>query len=66
MSEQGVYVDLESLTKLQYKARGFSFLPRQPVHSVLTGRYASRVAGARRKPPAAAPDLRDRTTYCHR
>lgn len=45
VSEQGVYVDLESLIKLQYKARGFSFLPRQPVHSVLTGRYASRVRG---------------------
>jgi len=45
VSEKGVYADLESLTKLQYKARGFSFLPRQPVHSVLTGRYASRVRG---------------------
>jgi uncharacterized protein (DUF58 family) len=41
----GVYADLEGLTRLQYKARGFSFLPRQPVHSVLTGRYASRVRG---------------------
>jgi uncharacterized protein (DUF58 family) len=42
---KGVYADLHSLVQLQFKASGFSFLPRQPVHSVLTGRYASRVRG---------------------
>ncbi|MEN8213731.1 MAG: DUF58 domain-containing protein [Pseudomonadota bacterium] len=40
-----VYVELSRLTALQYKAKGFSFLPRQPVHSILNGRYASRVRG---------------------
>jgi uncharacterized protein (DUF58 family) len=42
---KGVYADLRSLVQLQFKARGFSYLPRQPVHSILTGRYASRVRG---------------------
>jgi len=41
----GVYVDLDELIRLQFKARGFSFLPRQPVHSLLSGRHASRVRG---------------------
>jgi uncharacterized protein (DUF58 family) len=40
-----VYVDLSRLTALQYQARAFSFLPGQPVHSILNGRYASRVRG---------------------
>jgi uncharacterized protein (DUF58 family) len=40
-----VYVDLSRLTALQYKAKEFSFLPTQPVHSILNGRYASRVRG---------------------
>jgi len=40
-----VYTDLSRLTALQYKARDFSFLPNQPVHSILNGRYASRVRG---------------------
>jgi len=43
--ESGVYADLDDLIRLQYKARGFSFLPRQPVHSVLAGRLASRLRG---------------------
>jgi len=41
----GVYVDLASLIALEHKARGVSFLPRQPVHSLLAGRYASRMRG---------------------
>jgi len=43
--DRGVYVELDELVRLQYRARGFSFLPRQPVHSVLAGRYGSRVRG---------------------
>jgi len=31
--------------KLEFKAQGFSFLPRQPVHSILAGRHASRLRG---------------------
>jgi len=30
---------------LQYEARGFSFLPKQPLSSLLAGRYASRLRG---------------------
>jgi uncharacterized protein (DUF58 family) len=40
-----VYVDFSHLVRIQYKARGYSFLPRQPVHSVLAGRHASRLRG---------------------
>ncbi len=42
---KGVYVDLEDLIRLQFKATGFSFLPRQPVHSLLSGRRSSRLRG---------------------
>jgi uncharacterized protein (DUF58 family) len=43
--EPGVYADLDDLIRLQYKARGFSFLPRQPVYSILAGKHASRLRG---------------------
>jgi uncharacterized protein (DUF58 family) len=36
---------LSDLIRLQHRARGFSFLHRQPVHSLLSGRRASRVRG---------------------
>ncbi len=42
---EGIYVTIEDLVRLQYKARGFSFLPKQPVHSLLSGRHASRLRG---------------------
>ena len=36
----------KSLILLQHRASGrFSFLPRQPVHSLLSGRHASRIRG---------------------
>lgn len=41
----GVYADLDELIRIQFKARDFSFLPRQPVNSILSGRYASRLRG---------------------
>jgi uncharacterized protein (DUF58 family) len=41
----GVYASLDELIRLQFKAQGFSFLPRQPLHSVLYGRHASRLRG---------------------
>jgi uncharacterized protein (DUF58 family) len=41
----GVYADLDELIRLQFRARGFSFLPRQPIHSLLAGRHASRIRG---------------------
>lgn len=44
-SRQGVYVSLPELISLQYQATGFTFLPRQPVHSLLSGRHGSRLRG---------------------
>lgn len=41
----GVYADLRDLIALQHRARGFSFLPRQPLQSLLSGRHASRMRG---------------------
>lgn len=41
----GVYADMGDLIRLQFKARGFSFLPKQPVESLLAGRFASRLRG---------------------
>lgn len=41
----GVYVELEQLVRIRFQARDFSFLPTQPVTSVLSGRYASRLRG---------------------
>jgi uncharacterized protein (DUF58 family) len=41
----GVYASLRELVALQLRAKGFSFLPRQPVHSLLAGRHASRLRG---------------------
>jgi uncharacterized protein (DUF58 family) len=33
------------MVALQFRASGFSFLPHQPVHSILSGRHASRLRG---------------------
>jgi len=44
-SAPGVYVELDELIRLQFKAKGFSFLPKQPIHSLLAGRHASRIRG---------------------
>jgi uncharacterized protein (DUF58 family) len=41
----GVYTNLDDLIRIQFKARNFSFLPQQPVSSILSGRYASRLRG---------------------
>jgi uncharacterized protein (DUF58 family) len=43
--DAGVYVDLEQLIALEQKGRKVSLLPRQPIHSLLSGRYASRMRG---------------------
>lgn len=40
-----VTVTLEELVLLKAEARGFSLLPRQPLSSLLSGRYASRLRG---------------------
>lgn len=41
----GVYTDLKDLIRLKFQGQGFSFLPRQPIHSLLAGRKASRLRG---------------------
>lgn len=40
-----ITITLEELVRLKADARGFSFLPRQPVNSLLSGRHASRLRG---------------------
>jgi uncharacterized protein (DUF58 family) len=40
-----VAASLADLRALEFRARGFSFLPRQPARSVLTGRHSSRLRG---------------------
>ena len=44
-SQACVYADLDELMRLRYKSSGFSFLPRQPIHSILSGRHASKLRG---------------------
>ncbi len=41
----GVYVSVGHLVALRGKARGFSLLPRQPMNSLLAGRFASKLRG---------------------
>jgi len=45
LGDARVYARLDELVRLRFKASGFSFLPRQPVHSVLSGKHASRLRG---------------------
>ncbi|WP_199092529.1 DUF58 domain-containing protein [Bosea sp. ASV33] len=39
------FVTIGELSRLRHRAHGFSFLPRQPVRSLLAGRHASRLRG---------------------
>ncbi len=41
----GVYTELSDLVRLQFKAKGFSFLPKQPLQSILSGRHSSKLRG---------------------
>lgn len=43
--QEAVYAQLNDLIKLAHEARGFSFLPKQPLRSLLTGRHRSRLRG---------------------
>ena len=45
VSNPRVYADLDEMVRLRFKSSGFSFLPRQPVHSILSGRHVSRLRG---------------------
>jgi uncharacterized protein (DUF58 family) len=42
---EGIYTDLHALVRLRYTAGGFSYLPRQPVRSLLAGRKRSKLRG---------------------
>jgi uncharacterized protein (DUF58 family) len=41
----GVYANLEDLIRIRFRVKDFSLRPRQPVTSVLSGRYGSRLRG---------------------
>ena len=41
----GVYVSFDDLLAFEFRGRRLSFLPRQPVRSLLSGRFASRMRG---------------------
>jgi uncharacterized protein (DUF58 family) len=43
--QETVYVDVAALVRLRHEAKGFSFLPQQPLHSLLSGRKRSRLRG---------------------
>ncbi|MDG1873754.1 MAG: hypothetical protein P8J27_07570, partial [Mariniblastus sp.] len=45
LDDERIHVNLHQLVRLQHFARDFSFLPRQPMHSLLSGRHASRIRG---------------------
>ena len=45
MDKSCIYAELKDLVALRLQASGFSFLPKQPVHSILSGRHASRLRG---------------------
>jgi uncharacterized protein (DUF58 family) len=45
MDDTNIYADLKELVALQHRASGFSLLPKQPVHSILSGRHSSRLRG---------------------
>jgi uncharacterized protein (DUF58 family) len=44
-ADDRVAASLAHLRRQEFRARGFSFLPRQPVRSILTGRHGSRLRG---------------------
>lgn len=44
-ASEDIYTNLHALMRLRYTAQGFSYLPRQPVRSLLSGRKRSRLRG---------------------
>jgi len=44
-TDEDIYTNLHALVRLRYTAHGFSYLPRQPVRSLLSGRKRSRLRG---------------------
>ena len=44
-SDSLIYANLDELRRLQFKTRGFSFMPKQPANSLLSGKHVSRLRG---------------------
>jgi uncharacterized protein (DUF58 family) len=44
-TSEDIYTNLRALVRLRYTARGFNYLPRQPVRTLLSGRKRSRLRG---------------------
>ncbi|MEH6635904.1 MAG: DUF58 domain-containing protein [Halioglobus sp.] len=44
-ANEDIYTNLHALVRLRYSARGFNYLPRQSVRSLLSGRKRSRLRG---------------------
>lgn len=44
-SDDGAYVHLDRLVRLRFETQDFSLRPQQPVNSILTGRYGSKLRG---------------------
>ncbi|MGL1957178.1 MAG: DUF58 domain-containing protein [Colwellia sp.] len=44
-SDRNIYTDIDELRRLQHLAKGFSFSPQQPINSVLSGKYVSKLRG---------------------
>jgi len=40
-----IYADINELRRLQFKTRGFSFMPNQPANSLLSGKHVSKLRG---------------------
>jgi len=40
-----IYADINELRRLQFKTRGFSFMPKQPANSLLSGKHVSKLRG---------------------
>ncbi|TRX54935.1 DUF58 domain-containing protein [Thalassomonas sp. M1454] len=43
--DPNIYTSLDSLRRLQFKAQGFSFTPKQPINSILAGKNVSKLRG---------------------
>jgi len=40
-----IYADINELRRFQFKTRGFSFMPKQPANSLLSGKHVSKLRG---------------------
>ena len=45
LDDPDIYTSLDALRRLQYKAKGFSFSPKQPINSILAGKNVSKLRG---------------------